>query len=155
MPIPVAFLKSTQLLIRIGNSDSPQQFIHPCMINTTRGIVFNSNLIDTLVPFCPPDEDLPGWIEREMDSLSATINGAGILDTKSLDIFWAWYRDGLSKPIHVELAVGLAAEGGYFFGNAMLSEFSIEGPGRREKVTFSSTMVSDGAWDFAAQSAGA
>jgi hypothetical protein len=76
MPTRVAAINSSKLLIAISNGASPEVFSHPCMINTNRGIAFTSNPTEVLIPYCPPDEDLAGWIEREGDGLSATVTGA-------------------------------------------------------------------------------
>lgn len=141
MPTRVAAINSSKLLIAIGNGASPETFTHPCMINTARGIQFSSNATETLLPYCPPDEDLAGWIEREQDSLTATISGAGVLDAvlTPFELFWDWFDLGLSKHVHV--IVGAL---GYFNGSWICSAKNIQGPGRREKVTFDCTLLSDG-----------
>lgn len=111
------------------------------MINTARGIQFTSSATEVLVPYCPPDEDLAGWIEREGDSLSASITGAGIFDAVHADheLFVDWFMSQLSR--HCRVIVGSL---GYFDGYWLLSSFGITGPGRREKVTFDCNMQSDG-----------
>lgn len=111
------------------------------MINTNRGVQFTSNATETLLPYCPPDEDLAGWIEREGDSLSASITGAGVYDARLNDheLFTDWFMLQLSK--HVRVIVG---DLGYYDGNWLLTSFSINGPGRREKVAFDCTLQSDG-----------
>lgn len=145
MPTKVSTRNGRQLVIRLGDGGSPEQFVHPCMINTSRGIEFGSTPIESTVPYCPPDELLPGWIEREIDALTATITGAGIFDTRSLDIFWDWFNSGLSKNIHVEILASLALEGGYWSMAAVLSSFSVSSGSAREKLTFDCTILSDGA----------
>lgn len=152
---PVSFINTSKLLIRLGNGGSPEQFIHPCMINTSRGIAFTSSMTESVIPFCPPDEDLPGFIDREGDSLSASVSGAGVFDSESLAIFNTWFFNQTSKNIHVEVNAGMVNGGGYYYFSALLQSFDITGPGRREKVNFTCTIVSDGAIAFANQSAAA
>lgn len=151
MPTLVSAMNSSKLLIQLGDGASPETFAHPCMINTSRGIEFTNSPTEALIPYCPPDEDLPGWIERESDSNSATITGAGMFDSKSLDTFWNWFEGGASKTIHVYVNVGASPgdspaslEAGYWNGLWVLNSFSVQGPGRREKVTFDCTILSDG-----------
>lgn len=134
---------SSKLLIRLGDGGSPETFTHPCMINTSRGIAFSSNPTEVLLPFCPPDDDLSAWIEREPDAYTASISGAGIFDRDSHDIFWDWWVSSESKHVHV-----LIFEEGYYSGSAILSSYTISGPGRREKVTFDCTILSDGVWTW-------
>lgn len=149
MATPVKFINGSKLLVRLGDGGSPEQFVHPCLINTTRGIEFGSSPNETLVPFCPPDQEEPGWVDRDIDGLTATINGAGVLDTASLDVIWDWYSSALSKNVHVEIVAAGADGGGYFYGAAVLTGFTIGGPGRREKTTFECTIMSDGQWQWA------
>jgi hypothetical protein len=141
MPTQVAAINSSKLLIRLGDGDSPEVFSHPCMINTERGITFSSAPTESLVPYCPPDEDLPGWIEREGDALTASITGAGIFNAELTDIeqFIDWYEGQTSKNLQVVVNTL-----GYYTGAWVLTEYTINGPGRREKVTFNATIMSDG-----------
>jgi hypothetical protein len=141
MPTRVAAINSSKLLIAISNGASPEVFSHPCMINTNRGIAFTSNPTEVLIPYCPPDEDLAGWIEREGDGLSATVTGAGVFDAVLLDIelFHDWFTLQLSKHIHVIIDTR-----GYWDGNFLCTAFSENGPGRRQKVEFDGTFMSDG-----------
>lgn len=152
--VPISAISSSQVLVRIGNGGSPEQFIHPCLINTSRGIEFGSNTVDSLIPYCPPDEDLPGWLSRAVDSLTATVTGAGTLDVESLHIIWDWYSGGLSKNVHVDISTPLSEGGGYWYGKARLSRFRVDGPGRLQKAQFDCTIISDGAWAWTNASAG-
>lgn len=146
MATPVAAISTTALLIAISNGDSPETFTHPCMINTNRGIQFSSSPIETLLPFCDLP-DLPGFVDREIDSLTAQITGAGVLDvTKTgIELFWDWYLDGLSKHLHV-----IIGDLGFWDGHFVCSAFSAVGPARRQKANFDCTLLSDGpiAWQI-------
>lgn len=141
MPTKVNSINTSKLLVAISNGNSPETFSHPCMINTNRGIQFSSNATETVVPYCPPDEDLAGWIEREGDTLSAAISGAGVFDSAEDDFetFNDWYMAQESKHVHV--IIGAL---GYYDGYWLLTAFGINGPGRREKVQFDCSMLSDG-----------
>lgn len=143
-------INGSKLHVRLGDGATSELFVHPCTINTNRGIEFSSSPVETQVPYCPPDEELPGWIERAIDGLTASITGAGILDTGDLDTFWNWFTAGTSKNIHVEVDTTGALGGGYWSGAAVLSGFTVTGPGRREKTTFECTILSDGVWSWVA-----
>jgi len=146
MPIRVSPLNGYQLLIKLGDGGSPESFAHPCTINTTRGITFSASPIETQLPYCDAPTT-PSWVEREIDGKSASIAGAGVLDTDSFDVFWLWFDAGTSKNIQVMVNVDAAAGGGYWSGRALLTEFQLTGE-RRAKVEFSCTILSDGEFNW-------
>lgn len=137
----------SKLLIRIDDVGNPGTFAHRCSINTRRGITFGSSPTDALIPDCDaPDE--PGWMNREIDGLTADIVGDGMLDSASLNFFWTWYASGDARNLQVALDVPLADGGGYWEGAAVLSTFGASAGGRREKIEFTATMLSDGPFDW-------
>ena len=148
MPTLVKAINSSKLIVRVGDGASPEVFTQYCLINTSRGIDFTSSPTESLIPYCPPDEDLPGWVDREVDRLSASITGAGILDTASKGFFNDWFKSGLSRNLQVALNVPAVDGGGYWFGAGILTSFRVAGPGRREKATADLTIMSDGPWDW-------
>jgi hypothetical protein len=136
------------LRVKIGNGATPETFSETCLINTSRGIEFSGSPIENLIPYCDNSEDLPGWMEREMDGLSATITGAGILDTPSLEAFWDWFKSGASKNIQVWIDVATADGGGYYSGAALLTRYGVTGESQRARSTFDATIASDGPWTW-------
>jgi hypothetical protein len=146
MVTPVNSVNGTKLLIRLGDGATPETFTHHCVINTNRGIEFTSSPIETLIPNCPPDDDEPGWVSREVDGLSCSIPVAGMLDTRSYKPFRDWFLSGNSRNIQVELVASGADGGGHWFGAAIISGHKLEAAGNKNKVTFEGTLMSDGAW---------
>lgn len=138
----VKHLNGEQLLVQIGNGATPEVFVHDCLINTERGIVFSSNMSEVLIPDCD-DSTLPGWIEREKDGLSAAVNGAGMLHTTSVETFWNWFKSKDTKNCRILVNTTGANGGGYWAGAFHLSEFSVTG-NRKEKATSSVSLMSDG-----------
>lgn len=136
-------MNGTKLLIKLGDGGGPEQFAHPCLINAERGIQFSSNSTDVVVPDCD-SLDAPGWNERFIDGLSAEIDGAGLLDTASIDTFWTWFSSGDSKNIQVVVDVDAADGGGYWEMAAKLSRFGVTGE-RGTRSQASVGIVSDGA----------
>lgn len=144
MPTRVNAMNGSQLKLRFSNGDSPQTFSQWCIINTERGIEFTTRVIESTVPYCPPDEEVPAWVDRETDDLSASITGSGILDLSSLPDVWDWYESGDSKNIQVVYANDVSS--GRWVGAGVLTSFKVTGPQRREKATFDCTIMSDGVW---------
>lgn len=116
-------LRGSALYIKVSDGASPEVFTHPCLINTKRGIQFQSSTNKIIVPDCDNPDD-PAWTDAVKDSLSATINGAGTLDNKVavINFYDAWLRD--SDPRNVEVWLGTL---GYWAGGFNLTSFEVNG----------------------------
>lgn len=135
-----ATIRGTQLLVSIGDGNSPEIFTHPCLINAERGITFTSTANQEVIPDCDNPED-PGWQTVTKDGFSATITGAGMLDTDALegaDGWDAWMRTDDSKNIRVYVN-----DIGYWAGAFKLTEFAVAGE-RGRRATVNVTLISDG-----------
>jgi predicted secreted protein len=132
-----ATIKGTQLLIKVGDAASPEVFTHPCLINGERGIQFQSEANEVIIPDCSSPDD-PAWKQVTKDGFSAQISGAGVLDTASIDDFDTWFRADTAKNVRVYVA-----EVGYWEGAFKLTEWGITGA-RGDKAQVSLTLVSDG-----------
>lgn len=141
---PVKGMNGTSLLVQIGNGGSPETFAHDCLINTDRGIQFQSDTNRQVIPDCA-DPDAPAWSVITVDGFSATVTGAGMLHTASVSDWHDWFISGDAKNIRVLLnGVTLANGGGYWAGAFKLTGWEISGT-RNEKATVSVTLESDGA----------
>lgn len=135
-------MNGTQLVIKLGDGAGSEVFTAKCTINAARGITFSSQSNEQIVPDCD-NPDLPAWVERNRDGLSASITGAGVVDTSNLADFWAWYTQQESRNIQVLINVSSGDGGGYWGMAAILSEFSVNGE-RKQKALFDCTILSDG-----------
>lgn len=130
-------IRGTQLFIKVGDGASPELFAHPCLINTKRGIQFQSSTNKIVTPDCDNPDD-PAWTEAIKDSLGATINGAGTLDVASVADYDEWFRSPDSKNVQVWLAAL-----GHWGGAYHLTNFEITGD-RGSLAEVSITLESDG-----------
>lgn len=130
-------LRGTQLLIKIGDGNSPEVFAHPCLINTDRGIQFQSQGNDITVPDCASPDD-PAWLEHVKDGLSATVTGSGVLNVTDVSTFDTWFRSGDAKNVQIWLGTTGSWEGAFH-----LTEWQITGT-RANKAECSITLRSDG-----------
>lgn len=119
--VQAATIRGTALYIKIGDGASPEVFTHPCLINTQRGIQFQSSTNKIIQPDCDNPDD-PAWTEAIKDSLGATINGAGTLDTASVEDFDTWFRSPDAKNVQVWLGTM-----GHWDGAFNLTNFEITG----------------------------
>ncbi|MEF2550002.1 phage tail tube protein [Aurantimonas sp. A2-1-M11] len=145
---PVQTVSGKKLLVQIGDGASPEVFAADCMINAERGISFSVDSNDFVIPDCD-DPDAAGWKEREVDGMSATITGAGILHTPSFQTWFDWMASAAPKNCRVMLDVGSAAGGGYVEGAFYLTSFESSG-GRNDKVTANVTLESTGVMTWTA-----
>lgn len=139
----VKSLNGTKLLVQISDGASPEVFAHDCLINTERGIAFASETNRQVIPDCD-DPDSPAWSVITKDGLTATITGAGMLHTGSVEDWNTWFNSDDAKNIRVLLnGVTLANGGGHWAGAFKLTGWEITGS-RNEKATVSVTLESDG-----------
>ncbi|MBA3576184.1 MAG: hypothetical protein H0W39_01010 [Sphingomonas sp.] len=139
----VKTINGTQILVQIGNGASPEVFVADCLINAERGIAFQSDTNEFIVPDCTNPDD-PAWKETTKDGLSASISGGGMLHTSSISDWHDWFIDKDTKNVRVLLnSVTLANGGGHWAGAFHLTGFEITG-NRNEKATVSVTLISSG-----------
>jgi hypothetical protein len=139
----VKYMAGTALLVQIGNGGSPETFSHDCLINTERGIEFNAETNRETIPDCA-DQEASAWSVITVDGKSATITGAGMLHTSSVETWFNWYDSGAAKNIRTLLnGVSNANGGGYWEGAYKLTKFGITGD-RNQKAACSVTIESDG-----------
>jgi hypothetical protein len=122
----VAIVAGEQLLIQIGDGADPENFVHSCLINTTRDIAFKSNLTETEVANCA-DQSQPAKIVRKVKSIDFTISGAGKTDATSVWAFLQWWSGGAPKNCKVVQNLSGAAGGWTGTGQLILSQFKTGG----------------------------
>jgi hypothetical protein len=140
---PVPRVTGSKLLVQIGDGADPEQFDHDCLINTQRGIQFQTDTNEFVMPDCSNPED-PAWKSVTKDGLSAQITGAGMLYTASVSDWWDWFKGDIGKNVRFNLNVGAPAGGGYWEGSFKLTNFEVTSDGNKAQSTANVTLVSDG-----------
>lgn len=112
-----------KLLIRIGDGASPEVFSIWCSFNGDRAISFEAQTTDEMDIDCD-DPTAVGWMVSVVDSLSATVSGAGRLKTEDVAGAFAWFESG--EPKNIQVAID-APGGGEFEGQALLTGFTVNG----------------------------
>jgi predicted secreted protein len=139
----VKTMNGTQLLVQIGDGATPTEaFVADCLINTQRGISFSAETNEFIIPDCDNPDD-PAWKEVTKDGLSATISGAGMLHTASVETMFQWFTSKNTKNVRVRINVSGANGGGYWAGAFHCTEFEVTGE-RNAKADCSITLVSNG-----------
>ena len=140
---PDKAMNGTSLLVQIGDGATPTEaFAHDCLINTDRGIQFQSETNRQVISDCDEPDGI-AWSVVNKDSLSATITGSGMLHTASIPDWAEWFDSDGGKNVRVKLnGVTLANGGGHWAGSFKLTGWEVTGA-RNEKATVSVTLESD------------
>lgn len=140
-------LSFSNFRVLIENTAGSGVYTAPCAF-TSRSLTIAADLVDTTVPDCD-EPDAVVWIERQASTLSAQVQGQGVLALADVDEWRAFI--GQTKSCRVQLNVSGANNGGYYTGNFILSSFEISAE-RNQKATVSVTLQSAGAlvWTAAA-----
>jgi predicted secreted protein len=135
-PVTARFGK---FLVLLGDGATPETFAMPCGF-TSKSLNLSNNLTEVEIPDCD-DPDAPFWASRDIQSMTASISGEGVLAAEAIPT-WSAARqnmDGVSVRIEVEFSSGkLAYEGKFKFESF---EIGAENGGR---VTVTVSMQSDG-----------
>lgn len=132
-------LPGTKLLILVGDGASPEVFGQPCGLTTT-GIDFSASTSTTLIPDCDNPE-APAWEAKDVNGLSASVTGTGVMAVESFEIWNDWFQDAEAKNCQIKLD---HADLGYWEGQFLLTSLKYGGT-RGEKVTVDITMDNTGA----------
>ncbi|MEZ0212436.1 MAG: phage tail tube protein [Xanthobacteraceae bacterium] len=126
--------------ILLGDGNTPEVFAAPCGF-TSKSLQLSKNLSEVSIPDCD-DPDAPINIGRDVESLSASISGEGVLAAASIGKWLAAYQstESINVKVEVEFSVGIVT----FSGAMHMSSLSL-GAEQGGRVTISVEMQSDGA----------
>lgn len=137
-------VKFGKFFVRLSDGASPPTFAAPCGF-TSKSFSRSKTLGEVNVPDCD-DPDAPAWVERDVQSMSATVSGEGVLAKAAVPT----WEDALDSTTSIECEVELeyAANSDIYTGFFHIESFEITGDlGDRVKVSV--TMQSDGEITYA------
>jgi hypothetical protein len=143
----VAVVAGEQLLIQIGDGADPENFVHSCLINTTRDLTFKTNMTETEVADCTTPSN-PAKIVRKAKSIDFTVSGAGKTDATSLYAFIQWWQSAAPKNCKIVQNLSGAAGGFTGTGQLILSQFKTGGA-RGDYQDFTAEFVPAGVFAWA------
>lgn len=132
-------IAGTKLLILVGDGAGPEVFAAPCGL-TTSGIDFSASTNTTILPDCL-DPELPAWEAKDVNALSASISGSGVMAVESFAIWNDWFQDSVGKNVQIKLD---HADLGHWVGKFIITSLKYGGQ-RGQKVTVDVTLANDGA----------
>ncbi|CDZ43194.1 Hypothetical protein NGAL_HAMBI1146_59670 [Neorhizobium galegae bv. officinalis] len=139
-----------KLLLQFGDGAVPEVFAHACTINTSQDFTVEATTTDATEPNCA-DPDAPGWVLRSVDTLSASVNGAGTMDPMSYGTLRDKQLSGEPINVRVLIDLPLAQGGGWYAGRYIITSLGVAKEGKGY-VSCTVALQSDGevAWIDAA-----
>lgn len=126
--------------VLLGDGASPEVFTAPCGF-TSKSLALSKNLTDVNLPDCD-DPDAPAWVGRDVESLTASITGEGVMAAESVDTWMDAFEDTDSVNVKVEIELPLVTY--TYTGRMHLSSLTF-GAEQGGRVTANVEMQSDGA----------
>lgn len=140
-------IDGSQLRVFLGGGETPTEvFTVACLINTSRGIEWDADVVETVIPDCGVNNDNVVFVHRSVRSKSASISGSGIVDVNTIPDMWTWFDSGAQKNIRVSMADGTL--NGRWDGAAVLKNFRVTASDNKELATFECSILSTDAWTF-------
>ena len=135
-PVTVKFGKFRVLL---GDGSSPINYVAPCGF-TSKSLVLSKNLTDVNIPDCD-DPDAPAWVGRDVQSITASVTGEGVMAAESAETWMVAFEDTDSVPVRIEIEFPLQT---YVYTGLMHLSSMTLGAEAGGRVTNNVEMQSDG-----------
>lgn len=132
--------------VSLEDPDNPGTYIAPCGF-TSKALTLSKNLQEVNVPDCD-DPDAPSWVARDVQSLSASITGEGVMAAEAAPMWMEFFESVESRNARVEIEF---ASGTLSYTGLMHLETLNPTADLGQRVNMSVSMQSDGemvgAWD--------
>jgi hypothetical protein len=125
--------------VMLGDGASPEIFAAPCGF-TSKSLVLSKNLSEVNLPDCD-DPDAPAWVGRDVESLTASISGEGVMAVESAPDWMAAFESTDSVNVKVEIEFPTITF--VYTGRMHLSSLTL-GAEQGGRVTCNVEMQSDG-----------
>lgn len=130
------------LRVLLGDGASPEVFAAPCGL-TERSFNRSKEMGESNVPDCT-SEDGASFVERDVTSKSAAINGQGMLDITALDTWEEFWESDTSRNVRVEIWRD-SVKKGHWAGKFHLESLEV-GATKGERANVTIALQSDGSF---------
>lgn len=138
MAVYPTVIAGTKLLLLVGDGATPEVFGEPCGLKT-KSFDLSASTNTNVVPSCD-DPEAAAWETTDVNALSATGSGAGLMAVEAFDVWNDWFLSTVGKNMQIKLDHPSL---GYYSGSFKLTSFKITG-NRGEKVLVDVSFKSDG-----------
>lgn len=141
-PITAKFGK---FFVRLSNGAVPPVFTAPCGF-TSKGLTRSKTFGEVNIPDCD-DPDAPAWVERDVQSMTGSISGDGVLAKTAVPVWESALAstDSIAAEIEVEWPDGSSD---VWTGNFHVESFEVTAT-LGERVNVSVSLQSDGPITYA------
>lgn len=138
-----------QYLITIDDGSGTNQ-VAPCGF-LKKSVKFDASTSETIVPDCT-NPDLAAFVERNVVSLSVSVDGSGVLAMENTGLWAGFYFGAVSRPCVINLNVAGSLGGFTVTGNFILSSWSHDASKKDEagRTQQAVTLMSDGLLTYTA-----
>lgn len=137
--------KFGSFFVRLSNGAVPAVFTAPCGF-TSKSFTRGKNFGEVNVPDCD-DPDAPAWVERDVQSMTASISGEGVMAKSAVPI----WETALASTDSIETEVEIVWPDGasdIYTGKFHVESFEV-GATLGERVNVTVSMQSDGPITYA------
>lgn len=128
-----------KFLVKLGSGTGPIVYAAPCGF-TSKSLTLSKDLTEIVIPDCE-DPDAASWVGRDVNSLSAAVNGQGVLASEALET-WTDAYDSV-EPVPVKIEIHFKTKILSYTGTMHISSLSFETE-QGGRVTITVEMASDG-----------
>lgn len=139
MPAPVT-ARPGRFVISLGDGGSPEAFVAPCGF-TSKSFTWSRNLAEVTIPDCD-DPDAPFWQSRDVESLSCSVSGEGVLAAEAVPT-WLAVLNSLDS-VNVQIEITFTNGSILLIEGAMQMESLELGAQQGQRVSINVSMQSDG-----------
>lgn len=139
MPAPVT-ARPGRFVISLGDGGTPEAFVAPCGF-TSKSFTWSRNLAEVTIPDCD-DPDAPFWQSRDVESLSCSVSGEGVLAAEAVPT-WLDVLNSLDS-VNVQIEITFTNGSILLIEGAMQMESLELGAQQGQRVSINVSMQSDG-----------
>ncbi|MDK1372952.1 MULTISPECIES: phage tail tube protein [unclassified Sinorhizobium] len=125
--------------VMLGSGTGPITYAAPCGF-TSKSLALSKELSEIVIPDCTAP-DAASWVGRDVTSLSAAVNGEGVLAEESVEDWLSAYNS--TAPVPVKIVLTLSTETIEWVGTMHVASLNIEAE-QGGRVTLNVEMQSDG-----------
>lgn len=129
-----------RFLILLGDGGSPETFVAPCGF-TSKSFTWSRSLAEVTIPDCA-DPDAPFWQSRDVESLSCSVSGEGVLAAEAVPT-WLAVLNSLDA-VNVQIEITFTNGAVLLIEGAMQMESLEVGAQQGQRASINVSMASDG-----------
>lgn len=114
-----------QFQILVGDGEEPEVFSVICGL-TSKGVQRTASTNTTVVPDCA-NEDLPGYEEADVASISVSISGSGVWAQQNHEMLMDWFYSAATKNVKIRNMNAAVGDTEYENAPAILTTLSQTG----------------------------